>query len=83
MENKFYFNEDNHQWERIDRVQKYKGVVIQSITYHFDYHGAENHREYRLIYPDGRTGVFGINKRGGNIKEIKFYIDFNRKYGLI
>ena len=76
---KYKYNEETYQWERIDREQTYKGVKIQTITYHADGYGQKNHREYRVTWLDGRESWFGINKRGGNIKELKEYIDFKTK----
>lgn len=79
--NKFFYNDETHAWERVDRTQDYKGVKIETITYHNDYDFAENHREYRVTYPSGRVAHFPINKRaGGNIKDLKAYIDFKIKY---
>ena len=78
IQNKFHWSEDRHRWERIDRVQNYKGHEIASVTWHYD-NGKywETHRDYRITFPSGRVSCFGINKRGGNIKALKEYIDFN------
>ena len=79
---KFTYNDQSHAWERVDRIQNYGGCKIETVTYHADYFGADNSREYRVTWPDGHQSVFGINKRGGNIKELKKYIDFKAKYEL-
>ena len=79
-QNLFHWNESSCQWERVDRVQTYKGLKIETVIYHGDWHYADNHREYRVTRPDGSTFVFGINKQGGNIKRLKSYIDFKLKY---
>ena len=81
IQNKFHWNDETSSYERVDRTQEYRGHKIESITYHFE--GADywdNHREYRVTFPSGRTALFGINKRGGNIKNLKEWIDFNIKY---
>ena len=83
MDGLFHWQESRHQWERVERVQYYNGVKIESITSHGDWDGARNHRAYLLTYQDGRTALFGINKRGGNIKEIKQYLDIKSKYNLL
>ena len=78
IENKFHWNEDRHRWERTDRVQKYRGHEITTVTWHYDndrYYST--HRDYRITFPSGRVTHFGINKRGGNIKSLKEWIDFN------
>ena len=81
IENKFHWNEKLHRWERVDRVQTYRGHKIETVTWHYDtdnyYHYWESHRDYRITYPSGRSSAFGINKRGGNIKSLKEWIDFN------
>lgn len=77
---KFTFNEITQEWERVDRTQEYKGVIIETLTTHGDYFRAPHRREYRLTYPSGRIGYIGINKRGGNIKTIKASIDIKTKY---
>lgn len=86
MIKKFVWNEETKDWERVDRVQEYKGVQIKTVTYHWGYIEPlriRNHRKYVLTYPNGRVAEWGINKRGGNIKELKEYIDFQIKYGRI
>lgn len=68
MIKQFTYNDEMHQWERVDNVQYYRGVEIKTITYHFDYWDASkirNHREYHLTYPNGTTGIMPINKRMG------------------
>lgn len=79
----FHWNADMYSWERLDRVQTYKGCTIRSITYHgehLDPRDNRNHREYRVTFPDGHEGCFGSVKRGGSLKELKEYIDFKEKY---
>ena len=68
-------------WERIDRVQKYKNHTILSVTFHYDSDMERliRHRIYRVIKPNGDSFEFYINKRGGNIKELKKYIDLKEK----
>lgn len=79
IQNKFHWNEEHSQWERVDRVQQYKGHEIATITYHYDWllTVPDNHRMYRITFPSGRVSSFNINKRGGNIKSLKEWIDFN------
>ena len=78
IQNKFHWNEDRNRWERVDRVQEYKGHEIASVTWHYDDERYwETHRDYRITFPSGRVSCFGINKRGGNIKSLKEWIDFN------
>ena len=79
VQNKFYWNEDRSRYERVDRVQVYRGHEIASVTYHRDwlFTPAENHRTYRVTRPSGKVSYWDINKRGGNIKELKEWIDFN------
>lgn len=81
-DNKFHYNKEMHQWERVDREQEYKGHIIKTVTYHEDYllDRPNNHREYHITYPSGRTSSYPINKRGNNIKSLKEWIDFNIKY---
>lgn len=73
----FQHNDEMYQWERVDRVQTYRGIKIETLTSHAD--GGthpQNHREYRVTWPDGHTSYFPINKRpGGNISDLKTYID--------
>lgn len=81
----FHHNEEMHCWERLDRVQNYRGHIIKTVTYHQEgtVGRQENHREYIVEFPSGRVSIFGINKRGGNIKELKEYIDFNIKHNRV
>lgn len=68
-------------WEKITRVQEYNGHTILTISSYQDcllYSQIRKHREYRIIFPDGHSTDFSINKRGGNIKELKYWID-NKK----
>ena len=74
--NKYTYNENMYQWERVDRTQVYKGVKIETVCCYMDYYDAPRHRFYRVFWPDGRESHFGINKRGGNIKALKEYIDY-------
>lgn len=76
IENKYHWNEDTHCWERVDHVQEYRGHKIETITWHMDDHW-DRHREYRVTFPSGRVSSWGINKRGGNIRNLKDWIDFN------
>ena len=82
IQNKYHWNEDRFQWERVDRVQEYKGHEIATITYHADWVLTipDNHRAYVVTCPSGRQFYYGIDKRGGNIKKLKEYIDFNVKH---
>lgn len=81
MENKYVYNDNCCQWERVDRVQEYKGHKIETITSHGDYTNAPRHREYRVTFLDGHTAYFPINKReGGNIKDLKIYLDFKSRH---
>lgn len=68
-------------WERIDRIQKYKNYTILSISFYYDSYRERpiKHRIYRVIKPSGDSFDFDINKRGGNIKELKEYIDFKER----
>lgn len=75
MIKQFQWNDELCEWQRVERVQMYKGVKIETVTTHADYHNAPRHREYRLTWADGHDGWFPINKRGGNIKDLKHYID--------
>lgn len=81
MIDKYIYNESYFQWERVDRIQEYKGNTIETITSHGDYANAPNHREYRVTFQDGHTTYFPINKRpGGNIKDLKMWLDYRAKY---
>lgn len=77
IENKYHWNEDRSRWERVDRVQEYRGHKIETVSWHYDGSWDEPHRDYRVTFPSGRETCWGINKRGGNIKSLKEYIDFN------
>ena len=77
---KYYYNEEMYRWERIGKVQEYKGVKIETMYSHGDYFNAPVHREYRVTWPNGRVSYSGINKRGDNITSLKQYIDFKAKY---
>ena len=81
IDNKFQWKEELSRWERVDRVQEYRGHKIETVTWHYDNSKYwETHRDYRVTFPSGRDAIFGINKRGGNIKSLKEWIDFNIKY---
>ena len=85
MIKQFIYNDEFYVWERIDRTQYYKGIKIETLTYHPDFtepKNKSNHREYRLTYPNGEKSSFPINKRI-NIKILKDYIDFKIKYGKL
>ena len=79
MDGLFHHNTELHQWERLEKVQEYRGHKIESITYHREWllEVPDNHRAYRVTFPSGRVSYWDINKRGGNIKAVKEYIDFN------
>ena len=80
----FHWNGERYAWERLGRTIKYKGCVLRSITYHWDYNDPckiENHREWRITFPDGHEAQFGSVKRGGSLKDLKDYIDFKARYG--
>ena len=80
----YKWNASRYQWERVDRVQEYKGIKIETVHSHADSYNAPRHRDYRVTWPDGTKTDFPINKRsGGNIKDLKMYIDFKIKYGRI
>ena len=79
---KYIYNEETYEWERVDKVQYYKGIKIETIATHDNAHKV-HHREYRVYWPDGKTSDWTINKRGGNIKNLKGYIDFRFRYGEI
>lgn len=84
MDGLHHYNEELHQWERRDRVQEYKGVKIETIHAHMDVdYGDRNYptRFYRITFKNGHVWDATINKRGGNIKSIKDYIDFKERYG--
>ena len=86
QDGKYHWNKESFQWERLDRVQEYKGCIIRSITYHSEWNDPmkiRNHREYRITFPDGHEGWFGSFKKGGSLKELKDFIDFKEKYGKL
>lgn len=81
---KYVWNEIFYQWERVDRVQYYRGFKIETLSTHDDRDRPIYHREYRTTYPDGKVVYTRINKRrGGNIADLKQYIDFKLKYNEI
>lgn len=82
LENKYQWNEQYHHWERVERVQEYKGCKFESMRIHDDSDDPHYSREYRITWPSGKVNYWTINKRGGNIKALKEYIDFKIKYGL-
>lgn len=80
----FHLNDDLFTWERLNRVVKYKGCVLRSVTYHYDYTDISrrvNHREWRITFPDGHESSFGSIKRGGDLKSLKDYIDLKYRNG--
>ena len=78
IQDKYHWNEENYQRERVERVQNYNGHEICTISTHDDNHNRYSyHREYRITFPSGRVSNWRINKRGGNIKALKEWIDFN------
>ena len=76
IQNKYHWNEDRYQWERVDRVQTYRGHEIATVSTH-DEGWNVCHRAYIVTFPSGRQSYFGIDKRGGNIKNLKTWIDGN------
>ena len=80
--NLYQWNKEMYQWERVNRVQEYRGVKIETLSTHDDSENPTYHREYRITYPSGRITYRRINKREcGNITDLKKYIDFKIKYG--
>lgn len=77
IENKYQWNEDRKRWEKVTRVQEYRGHKIETVSWHYDEIWDEPHRDYRITFPSGCVSCFHINKRGGNIKSLKEWIDFN------
>lgn len=79
IQEKYHWNDDRQLWIRIDRVQEYRGHEIATVSYHRDWllTVPDNHRGYLVTYPSGRQTLWTIDKRGGNIKNLKEYIDFN------
>lgn len=78
VQEKYHWHSDYYRWERVDRVQNYRGCEICTISTHDDdHHPLSYHREYRVTYPSGKTNYWRINKKpGGNIKDLKEWIDF-------
>ena len=81
IQEKYHWNEDRAQWERVDKVQTYRGCEIATVSYHRDWvlTPPDNHRGYLVTYPSGVQHLWGINKRGGNINRLKEWIDFKIK----
>ena len=79
VQTKYHWNEERSLWIRVDRVQTYRGHEIATVSYHRDWllTPPDNHRGYLVVKPSGKSSLWTINKRGGNIKELKDYIDFN------
>ena len=79
IQEKYHWIEERKQWERVDKIQTYRGHEIATISYHRDWllTPPEHHRAYRVTFPSGRVSTWDINKRGGNIKALKKWIDFN------
>lgn len=76
VQEKYHWNEKRFQWERVDRVQQYRGHEIASVSTHDDgWHSS--HRAYIVTRPSGRSFYYEINKRGRNMKNLKEWIDFN------
>lgn len=76
IQEKYHWNEERYQWERVDRVQQYRGHEIASIATH-DANWKHSHRAYIVTRPSGRSFYYEINKRGCNMKNLKEWIDFN------
>lgn len=70
----FHMDAD-HVWHRLDRVQEYKGITILTETVYQDDRPERKQREYVLIWEDGRISRHQINKRGGNISDLRYMID--------
>lgn len=81
LDGKYHYNPEYFTMERADREQTYKGVRIVSVTSYVEGDYAHRHRYYEITYPNGKVTIIGINKRGGNITELKDYIDFKIKSG--
>ena len=75
FDGKYHWNEESYSWERADKEQWYKGWRIVSVSSK-DSDNKSHHRFYELTDTNGAVGQIGINKRGGNIGEIKNMIDF-------
>ena len=78
----FHHNDELYRWERVDSIREYKGCIIELITFHHDWllKVPENHREYKITFPDGHSSFFGSLKRGGDLKSLKDYIDFKAEH---
>lgn len=72
----FHLDGNLLEWHRVDRVQEYKGIQILSLTVYPDEQPDRRHREYLLIWKDGHTFRQRINKHGGNIADLKYWIDY-------
>lgn len=81
FDGKYHYNKRFFTMERADREQHYKGVRIVSVTSYTEGDYDHKHRYYEVTYPNGDVSMWGINKRGGNITDLKAYIDFKIKYG--
>lgn len=80
----FHWDADSFSWIRLNREINYKGCVLRSVTYYYDYSDPlkiEKHREWRITFPDGHEGQFGSVKRGGSLKDLKDYIDWKIEHG--
>lgn len=82
VQEKYHWNEDRYQWERVERVQNYRGHEICTVSTH-DEGWNVCHRCYRITFPSGRQSMWTINKRGGNIKDLKEWIDGNIEYNRV
>lgn len=78
----FHHNDELYRWERVDSIREYKGCIIELITFHHDWllKVPENHREYKITFPDGHSSFFGSLKRGGDLKSLKDFIDFKAEH---
>ncbi len=77
IEEKYHWKQDRRRWERVDRVQEYRGHKIETVSWHYDGEYSESHRDYKLTTPSGQVSCWHINKRGGNIKALKEWVDYN------
>ena len=82
MDGLFHHNEELYRWERVESVREYHGCIIELVTYHAEWtlKVPENHREFKVTFPDGHSAFFGSLKRGGYLKSIKMYLDLKAKY---
>ena len=76
IQSKYHWNGERYQWERVDRVQYYRGHEICTVSTH-DEGWHVKHRVYVVTFPSGKQTYFGIDKRGGNIANLKKWIDAN------